>query len=132
MHTRKGTLLMTSALWLLASGCYAAVAAKPQTRCGWFDNSTPGNASLQDRDRKWTIAIQGSYEAAGDWPQFEDSQWVPVNGLHGYGCACIKAVVDADTGRVVSILSARARPLGACRRDRALKEPLGDPSNGQP
>ncbi len=70
------------------------------------------------------IAIQGGYEAQGDWPQFKDSQWMPVNGSHGYGCACIKAVVNAKMGQIVRIISANARPLSACRKDRALKEPV--------
>lgn len=108
---------------MFASGCLAATVAKPQTRCGWFDNPSPGNAWLHDRDGEWTIAIQGDYEAQGDWPQFKDSQWVPVNRSHGYGCACIKAVVDVKARRVVRIFSASARPLNVCRRDRALREP---------
>jgi hypothetical protein len=123
MHTRKVALLMICVLWMLVSGCYAAVAAEPQTRCGWFDNPTPGNAWLHDRDGEWTIAIQGGYEAQGDWPQFKDSQWVSVNRSYGYGCACIKAIVNAKTSQIVSIISANARPLSACRKDRALKEP---------
>lgn len=110
---------------MLASVCCAAAAAEPQTRCGWFENPTPGNAWLHDRDGEWTIAIQGSYEAQGDWPQFKDSQWVAVNRSYGYGCACIKAVVNAKTGQIVSIISAKARPLSACRKDPALKEPAG-------
>jgi hypothetical protein len=125
MPNHRAALLTRCVLWMLASGRCAAAAAKPQTRCGWFDNPTPGNAWLHDRDGEWTIAIQGVYEAQGDWPQFKDSQWVPVNGSHGYGCACIKAVVNAKTGQIVSIISANARPLSACRKDRALKEPAG-------
>lgn len=113
---------MGCVLWMLASGC-AAAAAKPQTRCGWFENPTPGNAWLHDRDGEWTIAVQGDYEARGDWPRFKDSQWVPVNGPHGYGCACLRAVVNAKARRVVSIVAASARPLSVCRRDRALEEP---------
>lgn len=122
---RQLALPILCALWLLASGCHAAAAAQPQTRCGWFENPTPGNASLHDREGEWIIAIQGDYEAQGDWPQFKDSQWVSVNRSYGHGCACMKAVVDAKTRQVVSIISAKARPLGACRRDRALKEPAG-------
>lgn len=125
MHTRKVVLLLIVTLWMLANGTYAAVAAKPQTRCGWFENPTPGNAWLHDRDGEWTIAIQGGYEAQGDWPEFKDSQWVSVNGSHGYGCACIKAVVDAKKMQIVSIIAGNPRPLRACRKDRALKEPVG-------
>ena len=124
MRTRNAALLVMGVLWTLASSCDAAAPEKPQTRCGWFENPTPGNAWLDDRDGEWTIAIQGTYEAEGDWPQFKDSQWVPVNRSHGYGCACIKAFVNAKTGQMVRILSASARPLSACRKDRALREPL--------
>ncbi|HET6804963.1 MAG TPA: DUF4087 domain-containing protein [Frateuria sp.] len=123
MHTLKAALLMVCVPWMLVSACYAASAAKPKTRCGWFDNPSPGNAWLHDRDGEWTIAIQGDYEAQGDWPQFKDSQWVPVNGMHGHGCACLKAVVDKNAGQILRIITANARPLSACRRDPALREP---------
>ena len=125
MQAHKAAWLAGCVLWLLASGCGTAAAAKRQTRCGWFDNPTPGNAWLHDRDGTWAIAIQGGYEAQGDWPEFKDSQWVPANGPHGHGCACLQAVVEAKTGRIVRILSANARPLSACRQDRALEEPPG-------
>lgn len=120
MNVRK---VAVPVLWLLAAASASAAGAMPHTRCGWFDNPTPGNAWLIDRDGEWAIAIQGSYEAQGDWPQFTDAQWVPVNGMHGHGCACIKAVVNTKTHEVVRIASARARPLAVCREDRALREP---------
>jgi hypothetical protein len=96
---------------------------KPQTRCGWFSNPTPGNAWLVDRDGEWTIGIQGGHQANGDWPSFKPSQWVRTNNSYGYGCACVKLIAKQDTREVVSIHSAHARPLSACRRDRALKQP---------
>jgi hypothetical protein len=98
--------------------------AKTQTRCGWFDNPTPGNASLFDRDGEWVIGIQGGHQAEGDWPTFSDTQWVITNsGDHGHGCACMDAVVSARTHEVARITAARAKPLATCRRDHALKEP---------
>ena len=30
-------------------------------RCGWWDNPSPGNVWLTDRQGQWTIAIQGLY-----------------------------------------------------------------------
>jgi hypothetical protein len=102
----------------------AAVAHAPapaETRCGWFDNPTPANASLHDRDDQWIIGVQGGHQAEGDWPSFGPRQWVETNGHYGYGCACMSVRVDRESGRVLEILSARARPLSACRRDRALK-----------
>lgn len=125
MHIPKIALPIISCLWMLVSSGHAAAAAKSETRCGWFDNPTPGNVWLHDRDGEWTIAIQGEYEAQGDWPRFNDSQWMSVNRSYGYGCACIKAVVNTMTRQIVSISSANARPLSACRKDPALKEPEG-------
>jgi hypothetical protein len=125
MRLLNTSLLAACGLCIFASACLAGPSSKPQTRCGWFDNPTPGNAWLHDRDGEWAIAIQGNYEADGDWPEFKNSQWVRVNGPHGYGCACIKAVVNANTRQIVSISSTKARPLSACRLDHALKEPAG-------
>ena len=96
-------------------------AVKAETRCGWFDNPTPANASLHDRDDEWIIGVQGGHQAEGDWPNFAPKQWVETNGHYGYGCACLRLEVDRETHRVNKIESARARPLSACRRDKALK-----------
>ncbi len=95
--------------------------AQAESRCGWFSNPTPANASLHDRDAEWVIAVQGGHQAEGDWPQFGPKQWVETNGHYGYGCACMRLRVNGETHEVLAIESARARPLSACRRDRALK-----------
>lgn len=94
---------------------------KTETRCGWFSNPTPGNASLHDRDDEWIIGVQGGHQAEGDWPQFPPKQWVETNVHYGYGCACLRVQVDHSTNHVIKIESGRARPLSVCRRDRALK-----------
>lgn len=95
-----------------------------ETRCGWFYNPTPANAWLIDRDGEWTIAVQGGYQAEGDWPpDFKPKQWVKTNGEHGYGCACFRVKVNRKTHDVIEIKSAYARPLSACRKDRSLKDP---------
>ena len=60
-------------------------AKKPETRCGWFHNPTPGNAWLIDRDGEWIIGIQGDYQADGDWPSFSKARWVRTNVNYGYG-----------------------------------------------
>lgn len=100
----------------------AANAAEPaETRCGWFSNPTPANASLHDRDGEWIISVQGGYQAEGDWPSFAPKQWVETNGHYGHGCACMRVRVNREEQRVLAIESARARPLSVCRRDRALK-----------
>jgi hypothetical protein len=92
-----------------------------ETRCGWFSNPTPANASLYDREGEWIIAVQGGYQAKGDWPAFGPKQWVETNVHHGYGCACFRLRVNRATEEVIEIESAKPRPLSACRNDRKLK-----------
>ena len=98
-------------------------AAPLENRCGWFHNPTPGNATLTDRDGEWVISTQAGPEAEGDWPVFTDAQWKKTNGHYGHGCACMKVVVDRSEQRVLRIASATAKPLKACREDRALPRP---------
>lgn len=97
--------------------------AKPETRCGWFSNPTPGNAWLLDRNGEWLIAAQGGYQAEGDWADFKPSQWVKTNINYGYGCSCMTVTTDKKTRRILTIKSATARPLSVCRKDKRLKEP---------
>jgi hypothetical protein len=98
-----------------------------ETRCGWFDNPTPANVSLIDRDGEWLIGAQGGYQLKDEhwpWPDFKKSQWVVTNvGGHGYGCACLKVSTDRSTQKITHIYAAHALPLNTCRKDRALKEP---------
>ena len=95
---------------------------KVETRCGWFSNPTPANASLYDSQREWIISVQGGYEAEGDWPDIPPKEWVETNVHYGYGCACMRVTVDREEGKVIKIFGSSARPLSACRRDRALKK----------
>lgn len=118
------------ALFIVAIGFFSGAESskteaqsKFQLRCGWFSNPTPSNAWLLDKDGEWTISVQGGYEAAGEWPAVKESQWIKTNVHYGYGCACIRASVDKRTMRVIEIKSSYGRPLSACRKDRALKEP---------
>lgn len=111
---------------LLASSAAAANSSqKAETRCGWFGNPTPANAWLNDRDGEWTVGIQGGHQADGDWPDFKPNQWVETNAHYGYGCACLKLVANPETREVERIISAKARPLAACRNDKALKKGPG-------
>lgn len=114
-----GFVILAAALLTARPGAAGAGAAA-ETRCGWFDNPTPANASLHDREDEWIIGVQGGHQAEGDWPSFGPKQWVETNGHYGYGCACMSVVVDGEH-HVLEIKSARARPLSACRRDKALK-----------
>jgi len=93
-----------------------------ETRCGWFENPTPSNAWLIDRDGEWIIAVQGGYQAEGDWPDFSDDQWVKTNVNYGYGCACMSVTVDKAKHRVVKIMSATPKALSVCRNDKAIKD----------
>jgi len=115
-------MLATVAFGSGPSGASDMPAARQfETRCGWFSNPTPGNASLHDRDGEWIIGVQGGYQAEGDWPDFAPKQWVETNVHYGYGCACLRLRVNPKTHEVIEIESARARPLATCRRDRSLK-----------
>ncbi|WP_155803300.1 DUF4087 domain-containing protein [Bordetella sp. FB-8] len=117
-----GMLLGGMCAALLAGAAYAgSPTQKDQLRCGWWDNPTPQNVSLFDRDGQWLVSVQGGHQAEGDWPDFKDSQWVNTNGHYGYGCACLNVAVDLRSHEVVRIRAAHARPLSVCRRDPALK-----------
>lgn len=98
----------------------SALANETETRCGWFENPTPGNAWLIDRHGEWTVGLQGGYQAEGDWPSFSNSQWVKTNVHYGYGCACMKVVADHASKRILKIVSAKAKPLSACHSDTSL------------
>ena len=103
---------------------FAANIPHVERRCGWYENPTPGNVTLTDRDGTWLIDMQGGHEAGGPSPQFSDAQWVQTNsGDYGYGCACLNVQTDAALHTVLSISKASARPLALCRRDKSLHEP---------
>jgi hypothetical protein len=117
-RNRMLALLMALSMSVLAP----MVARAASVRCGWLDNPTPGNASLYDKDGEWTIAVQGGHQATGDWPPaFKPGQWVNSGqGSYGYGCVCLTVEVDAEEKNILNILSGKARPLSACRKDRAI------------
>jgi hypothetical protein len=107
-----------------ATSAARAPAPEGHLRCGWFDNPSPGNATLTDRDGEWTVAMQGMFSAKGKWPSFKAPNWVRTgNGSAGYGCACLRVNENTDQQRIVQIVSSQVKPLSACRRDKKLKEP---------
>ena len=119
-------LLATPAWW--ASAALASVdqpgAAQTarQQRCGWFDNPSPQNATLIDRDGTWSISVQGGEAAKGKWPRFSDKQWVKTGaGSYGYGCACLSVQVDAQALQIKQIHAANVKPVSVCRSDKAIK-----------
>ncbi|WP_122587346.1 DUF4087 domain-containing protein [Pseudomonas viridiflava] len=118
---RFSLFALVLALAGLALPAYSA--QKVERRCGWFENPTPANVTLTDRDGTWEIATQGGYQANGDWPQFKPDQWVRTNRNYGYGCGCMTATADSGINRLDNLTKAVARPLAACRSDPALTEP---------
>lgn len=123
MYTKLAVIFFLCCVSIVPKAVFAerAQANKAKVRCGWFDNPTPQNVWLHDRDGEWTIGIQGGYQAEGEWPDFTDAQWVETNGLHGHGCACLKVLDNPQDMSIVRILSAHAIPLGKCRQDPAIK-----------
>ena len=97
--------------------------SRPQTRCGWLVNPTPGNWWLTDRDGEWLIGAQGGYQAPGmdDMPDMSSQGWEETNGHYGRGCACLRVSVDRRSRRVTRLFSARPMPLRQCRADPALR-----------
>ena len=91
---------------------------KVETRCGWFSNPTPANASLYDSQREWIISVQGGYEAEGDWPDIPPKEWVETNVHYGYGCACMKAKVDRAEKKVLELKDVKVLPIQKCKSDK--------------
>jgi hypothetical protein len=91
-------------------------------RCGWYDNPTPGNHWLTDRDGQWTITTQGLRGPPGAElvPDMTTRGWIRTNGNYGFGCGCFRMSVDPATRRVTRIYGARPMPLTRCHADRAL------------
>lgn len=108
---------------LALAGASVAGAAEGEVRCGWFSNPSPGNASLYDKDGEWTIAVQGGHQAEGDWPpKFPPGGYAATGrGSYGYGCACLRVVVDKAENNVLRIISGKGRPLAICRGDKTLR-----------
>lgn len=116
--------VLATTVVVLSLGADAAMAQQKgsEQRCGWLDNPTPGNISLHDKDGEWTIGVQGGHQAEGDWsPPYKPGEWRRSgNGSYGYGCACLTVKVDAEEKNILEVVSAKARPLAACRKDKAL------------
>lgn len=111
------------ALLLLSNSFVVSGQSKKfETRCGWFDNPTPSNFSLYDKDREWIIGVQGGYQVEDfEAPDFKN-QWIEKNNSYGYGCACLQMTVDKETSRVLEIRKSYAKPLSLCRKDKALRK----------
>lgn len=127
--TATGAFLFKAvALALVGILSSQAAMAADVTRCGWYENPTPGNHWLTDRHSTWILSTQGGAEVPGwmDLPaeafSFEGaSHWVETNGSYGYGCACITGEFGAaDSGAVLHVSKLEALPLSRCTADRTL------------
>ena len=95
-----------------------------EKRCGWVDNPTPSNWWLTDADGRWTISVQGGYQAQGmdNIPEFQPSQYVKTNGYYGYTCACMEVTTNNRLSRIRRIYSVQPLPLRQCHQDPKLPE----------
>jgi hypothetical protein len=91
-----------------------------QTYCGWVDNPTPANVSMEDSQGNLLIGVQGAFQAEGD---LRVANQYYVNGNYGTGCGCITAEVNLEMGqRIVSkIIDSKQLPLERCQNDKAIK-----------
>ena len=112
-------------LIMALSAAASPIPSRPEKRCGWLSNPTPGNWWLRDRQAEWTLGTQGSEPVPGmdDLPDMSTKGWVETNGSHGYGCACLTVTTDARTKEVTRIISGGPVPLRQCRADRRLPRP---------
>jgi hypothetical protein len=118
----KVTVLAVSLFWV-------AVASAAETRCGWWDNPSPSNVSLIDKDGEWLISQQGEYSAKGKFPKFDfmnEEKFVPTGqGSYGHGCVCLKVATESKGKKILKILSSNIKPVTVCLKDPVLqgKEP---------
>ena len=106
---------------------FQSASAQPnkfETRCGWFQNPTPANYSLYNKDNEWFIGVQGDHQVKNfQIPAFKRGQWMNFfERSYGYGCACFQMTVDKETQNVLEIKKSYSKPLSACRKDKALKK----------
>lgn len=126
---QKATVRLGLAAAMTVTSCSLEAKAdeqsRPQKRCGWVSNPTPGNWDLVDRDGTWEIGNQGDEGATGGLPEDRPSGrrwWVETrSGGYGYGCMCLNVRVDKAEMRILEIVSGRSLTLQQCRKDKAIK-----------
>lgn len=93
-----------------------------EQRCGWLQNPTPANWFLVDNAGRWTIGVQGGYQAQGmeAIPDLSRAEYVETNGSYGYACACLRVATNSQTRQITRIYQVRQLPLATCREDPAL------------
>jgi hypothetical protein len=103
----------------------APVKTPGKMRCGWYDNPTPGNFWLNDKDGEWTIGTQGSDQSDGseNIKDMRKKGWVVTNGgSYGFGCACMNVDTDAETMKITRIYKARPMPLKTCAKNYGVEK----------
>jgi hypothetical protein len=123
-------LVRASYLAAAAIVCLASVPAlSAELRCGWYENPTPGNLMLTDKDGMWWITSQMQFNGpdAADSdkaPSFDTKQYVQTqaNG-YGYGCACLTVATDPKDKRITRVYSGSILPIARCKQDRSLPGP---------
>ena len=117
-------MVPAAAFCLWSAGVIAA-----ERRCGWYENPTPGNLMLADKDGVWWITSQ--MEANGPdaadaekAPYFNSKQYIATqpNG-YGYGCACLTVESDAKEMRITKVISGETVPIAKCKQDESLPVP---------
>ncbi len=89
-----------------------------ENRCGWWENSSPGNVEFIDKDGVWTVSKQGLYEAKSDWSPSGEQEF--SNGTYGRYCVCIKVKANKSTKEILEIFSGQSKKLRDCYRDKSL------------
>ena len=116
---------------LLAAGLSASEAKSAEQRCGWYENPTPGNLWLTDKDASWTIRSQGqalgpNAEDDDKAPEFNSREFVETSAPgtgYGYGCACLTVETNIAEKRIIRVISGKSLPLARCRNDKSLPKP---------
>ena len=129
--TQPPSFTAAIALALLLAATLNPSALAAERRCGWYQNPTPGNLLLTDKDGEWWITSQmqangPDAEGADDKaPQMDDRQYVRTqpNG-YGYGCACLTVEVDRQARRITRVIAGQTVPLVRCKQDKALPKPF--------
>lgn len=101
----------------------SANAVKPP-RCGWLINPAEGDWYLKDRDARWTLSLQGEYQARGmnNVPRLSTSEkyFVSTNGAYGHFCVCLDVETDINQRAITVIQGGKQQLLSICRKDRKL------------
>jgi hypothetical protein len=108
------------------AGLSVSHAHSAERRCGWYENPTPGNLSLADKDGSWSITSQmqaNGKDAEGleHLPDLHEKARIATqpNG-YGYACVCLIVETNAAEKRVVKVISGKALPLARCMSDKSL------------